>query len=121
MRISFFSIPYSLVIQSNQTNYSSLNLPSFPLNPGFGLALLCPGIPLSDLIILLRVTFGTLSQAVTGSVPFPQHSVPPNYHSPVPLIFISVPFRCCETVSFISIFVSLVPKKGSLHLVKKNE
>lgn len=121
MRISFFSIPYSLVIQSNQTNYSSLNLPSFPLNPGFGLALLCPGIPLSDLIILLRVTFEHFPRQSQALYRFHSTQFLPTITVLSLLIFISVPFRCCETVSFISIFVSLVPKKGSLHLVKKNE
>ena len=76
MQISFLSIPYILMIKSNQTNCSVLNLPSLPLKPGFGCPPMtrntCPYYSSAE-YLLLRVsevvTFGTLSQAVTAFIP----------------------------------------------------
>ena len=92
MQISFLSIPYTLVIKSNQTNCSSLNLPRLPLKPDFG----CPPLTRNTSVWLdhqLNLSFSEsvkLSplehfprQSQPSSPVFPWHSVPANCHNPV--------------------------------------
>ena len=92
MQISLFSIPYTLMIKSNQTNCSFLSLPSLPLKPGFG----CPPMTRNTSVCIthqLNISFSESvkwsplehfpRQSQPSSPVFPRQSVPANYQNPV--------------------------------------